>query len=140
VDFLQNQDHLEECLEGGSRFEEGPNAGEVALVAPSAYHAFSSEEIKIYIITHCNCMQNTITDRNTRCQNKHEKENLHALQTMVEHCGQQEIFSGDSILIPLLPGHQEARLVSPQLYHHLVQQEAHSLKKSIKLRIRSSHP
>jgi len=64
VDFLQNQDHLEE----GPRFEEGPNAGEVALVAPSAYHAFSSAEIKIYIVTHC--MQNTITDTNTTCQNK----------------------------------------------------------------------
>lgn len=51
MDFLQNQDHLEECLEGGSRFEEGPNAGEVALVAPSAYHAFSSREIKIYIVS-----------------------------------------------------------------------------------------
>jgi hypothetical protein len=53
VDFLQNQDHLEECSEEGPRFEEGPNAGEVALVAPSAYHAFSSAEIKIYIDTHC---------------------------------------------------------------------------------------
>jgi len=46
VDFLQNQDHLEERSEEGPRFE-GPNAGEVALVAPSAYHAFSSAEIKI---------------------------------------------------------------------------------------------
>ena len=61
-------------------------------------------------------------------------------QTMEEHCGQQEIFLSDSLLIPLLFGHEEARLVSPQLYHHLVQQEAHSLNKSIKPRIRSLHP
>jgi hypothetical protein len=58
---------------------------------------------------------------------------------MEEHCGQQEIFLSDSLLIPLLFGHQEARLVSPQLDHHLVQQEAHSLKKSIKPRVRSLH-
>lgn len=59
---------------------------------------------------------------------------------MEEHCGQQEISVSDLLLIPLLFGRQEARLVSPQLYHHLVQQEVHSLKKSIKPRIRSLRP
>jgi hypothetical protein len=46
VDFHQNPDHLEVGLEEDPRVEEGPNAGEVALVVPSAYCAFSSAEIE----------------------------------------------------------------------------------------------
>lgn len=38
-----------------------------------------------------------------------------AFQTAGEHCGRQEIFLSDSLSIPLLCGHQEALLVSPQL-------------------------
>lgn len=136
MDFLQKRDHLEECSVEGPMFEEGPNAVEVALVAHSAYHAISSAEIKIYTVTHC--IQITITDRNTRC--KTNKQNLHVLQTTEERCGQQEIFLSDSLLIPLLCGHQEAHLVSPQPCHRLVQQEAHSLKKSMTPRIKSLHP
>jgi hypothetical protein len=48
-----------------------------------------------------------------------------AVQIVGEHCDQQEIFSSDLLSVPLLCEHQEAHLVSPQLYHHLMQQGAH---------------
>jgi hypothetical protein len=57
--------------------------------------------------------------------------NLHAFQIAEGHCDQQEIFLSGLLSIPLLFGHQEALLVSPQLCHHSTQQEARSLEKEI---------
>lgn len=63
MDFHQNLDHLEVGSEEGPRVEEGPNAGEVALVAPSAYCAFSSAEIEA-CIHHRLQYKTLVADRN----------------------------------------------------------------------------
>lgn len=68
-----------------------------------------------------------------------QTKNLHVFQIMGEHCDQQETFLSDLLSIPLLSGHQEARLVSPQLCHHLTRQEAHSLKKSMAQQIKTQN-
>ena len=59
------------------------------------------------------------------------KSNLLAVQIVGEHYGQQEIFLSGLLSVPLLCEHQEAHLVSPQLYHHLMQQGAHFLRRKL---------
>jgi hypothetical protein len=59
------------------------------------------------------------------------RSNLLAVQIVGEHCGQQEISLSDLLSVPLLCEYKEAHLVFPQLYHHLMQQRAHFLRRKL---------